>query len=140
MKIQLIHENAQLPARSTEHAAGFDLFMPTSGTIAAGQVSKVGLGFASEIPEGWVALLVPRSSVGFKRGLEVNNTVGIIDADYRGEWFAALRTKDGFPFEWQVGERLLQAVLVPRYMGVVEQVESVAVTDRGTGGLGSTGS
>jgi dUTP pyrophosphatase len=141
MKIQKLHPNFQLPVRSTEHSAGYDLFMPEHGHITAGAVVKVGLGFAAEIPEGWAALLLPRSGVGFKQGLEVNNTVGLIDADYRGEWFAALRTKDGREFAWAKGERLLQFVLVP--VGVVregfEVVESVANTVRGTGGLGSTG-
>lgn len=142
MKTQLLHayliENKLLPFRSTPHAAGFDLYMPESGQVG-GTAQKIGLGIATEIPEGWMALLLPRSGVGFKHGLEVNNTVGVIDADYRGEWFASMRTKSGLAFSWAAGERVLQAVLVPRYSGEVEWVESVAETSRGTGGLGSTG-
>lgn len=142
MKIQLLHSsliaNLLYPQRSTLNAAGFDLFMPEAGSVR-GEAIKIGLGFASEIPEGWMAMLLPRSGVGFKHGLEVNNTVGIIDSDYRGEWFASLRTKSGLAFNWAAGERVLQAVLVPRYLGEVELVESVAATARGTGGLGSTG-
>jgi dUTP pyrophosphatase len=142
MKIQLLSHylaaNNMIPLRSTEHAAGFDLFMPESGQVA-GTAQKIGLGFASEIPEGWMALLLPRSGVGFKHGLEVNNTVGVIDADYRGEWFASMRTKSGIAFSWAAGERVLQAVLVPRYLGEIELVASVAKSERGAGGLGSTG-
>lgn len=141
MKIQLLHpylaENKLIPVRSTDHAAGFDLFMPVKGEVS-GTAQKIGLGFASEIPEGWMALLVPRSGVGFKYGIEVNNTVGIIDADYRNEWFASLRTKSGLTFGWNAGERVLQAVLVPRYIGEIVVVDSVSMTNR-TGGLGSTG-
>jgi dUTP pyrophosphatase len=137
MNIQLLRDGVQLPVRSTPLSAGFDLFMPESGSVD-GTAVKVGLGFASEIPPGFMALLLPRSGVGFKNGLEVNNTVGIIDADYREEWFASLRTKSGTPFMWNAGDRLLQAVLVPRYIGEIVQVESVAKTTR-TGGLGSTG-
>lgn len=142
MKIQLLHayliENKLIPFRSTEHAAGFDLVMPVAGQVN-GTAQKIGLGFASEIEEGWMALLLPRSGVGFKHGLEVNNTVGVIDADYRGEWFASMRTKSGLSFSWAAGERVLQAVLVPRYLGEIEIVESVAKSERGAGGLGSTG-
>lgn len=137
MKIQLLRDGVLLPVRSTPLSAGFDLFMPEAGW-ANGSPSKVGLGIASEIPPGFMAMLLPRSGVGFKFGVEVNNTVGIIDADYRDEWFACLRTKDGSLFEWKAGDRVLQAVLVPRYIGEIMQVESVAKTER-TGGLGSTG-
>lgn len=138
MKVALLHSNAQAPTRGSKFAAGFDLYMPEAGIIEPNQVVKVGLGIATEIPEGFMALLLPRSGVGFKHGLEVNNTVGVIDADYRDEWFAALRVKSGHRFVWGAGERLLQAVLVPRYIGQIEVVDSVEKTDR-TGGLGSTG-
>jgi len=139
MKIQLLHPNVITPIRSTIHSAGFDLFMPENGCIPAHDTVKVGLGFASEIPEGWVALILPRSGVGSKFGVELNNTCGVIDADYRGEWFATLGTKTGVPYGWARGDRILQAVLVPRYTFEIEVVESVSKTDRGEGGLGSTG-
>lgn len=137
MKIQLLRDGVLLPVRSTPLSAGFDLFMPEAGTIN-GAAKVFGLGIASEIHYGWMALLLPRSGVGFKHGVEVNNTVGIIDADYRNEWFASLRTKSGLEFSWQAGDRVLQAVLVPRYEWDILQVDSVALTER-TGGLGSTG-
>jgi dUTP pyrophosphatase len=137
MKIQLLRPGIIVPSRGTVLSAGFDLYMPESG-YADGYAKKIGLGFASEIPPGFMALLMPRSGVGFKSGLEVNNTVGIIDADYRDEWFASLRTKSGERLEWEAGARLLQAVLVPRYIGEIEVVQSVSKTAR-TGGLGSTG-
>jgi dUTP pyrophosphatase len=137
MKIQLLRPHVILPKRGTSLSAGFDLYMPEPGTVD-GEAKKIGLGIASEIPPGFMAMLLPRSGVGFKHGLEVNNTVGIIDADYRDEWFASLRTKSGKPFSWVEGERILQAVLVPRYIGEIIQVESVAKTER-NGGLGSTG-
>lgn len=137
MKIHLLRPTASLPKRGTPHSAGFDIYMPEDGKVN-GTAVKFGLGFASEIPEGWMALLLPRSGVGFKHGLEVNNTVGVIDADYRDEWFASLRTKSGLEFSWKAGERILQAVLVPRYLGEIVEVDSVEMTER-TGGLGSTG-
>ena len=138
MKIQLLHSNAKLPVRSTEYAAGFDLFMPDIGYVQDDQTITYPLGFASEIPSGWVALLLPRSSAA-KSGLELANTCGVIDEDYRGEWIAKLRSKTGQLITWDAGDRLLQAVLVPRYLGEIEQVDSVEKTARGAGGFGSTG-
>lgn len=139
MKIQLLHQNAQLPTRGTVEAAGFDIYMPEAGEIPDGMSVKVSLGFATAIPEGYVAILNPRSGVGFKTGLELLNTNGWIDSDYRGEWFAKLRMKDGKHFSWKKGERLLQFIVVPYYAGILEVVESLPESGRSTGGLGSTG-
>ena len=139
MKIQLLRPHVRLPERATPDSAGFDIFMPMPGAVESPFVVKVPLGFATAIPLGYVALLLPRSGVGSKHGLELNNTCGVIDADYRGEWFATLRTKDGERFSWEAGERLLQMILVPVFTPELEVVEQLATTQRGTGGLGSTG-
>ena len=97
------------------------------------------LSACSKVPAGNVALLMPRSSAGAKFGLELNNTVGVIDADYRGEWKAALRTKDGKPFSWVAGERLLQFLIIPVTQVTLERVDELSDTSRGTGGFGSSG-
>jgi dUTP pyrophosphatase len=114
------------------------LYMPEAG-IASGVSQVFGLGFAAAIPEGFVALLLPRSGTGAKFGLELNNTCGVIDSDYRGEWKAALRTKDGRPFRWEADDRLLQALIVPVATVDLVQVEDLDETERGEGGFGSTG-
>lgn len=138
MKIQSFHPDFQLPTRGSEHAAGYDIYMPTDGEVSGTETVTVLLGFASEIPEGYVALLLPRSSAA-KTGLELANTCGVIDADYRGEWMAKIRVKNGGKIQWFAGDRLLQFVLVPCFTPVLEVVESVTATDRGAGGFGSTG-
>ena len=112
--------------------------MPEAGT-ASGFSQFFGLGFAAAVPEGHVGLLLPRSGTGAKYGLELNNTCGVIDADYRGEWKAALRTKNGLPFEWQAGDRILQFMIVPIANVTLQQVETLDETRRGSGGFGSTG-
>lgn len=128
-----------MPSKGTTESGGFDIYMPTDG-IVSGVARKVGLGFASEIPSGHVALLLPRSGAGVNFGLELNNTCGVIDADYRGEWMAVLRTKDPEEtFRWKAGDRVLQFILVPVARVTLELVESVARTERGAGGFGSTG-
>lgn len=139
MNIQSLHPDFILPARGSDTAGGYDIFMPDAGSTEEGKPMMVKLGFAAEVPPGHVALLLPRSGAGAKFGVELNNTCGVIDSDYRGEWMATLRTKGGEYFGWAKGERVLQFVIVPvttPELVVVEQLES---TIRGAGGFGSTG-
>lgn len=140
MKIKSLHPLFKLPTKSSEHSAGYDLYMPEAGSLMLGLVQKVPLGFAAAIPPGYVGLIVPRSGVGAKEGVELNNTCGVIDADYRGEWMAFLRTKNpDSTYTWNTGDRLLQVLFVPVQSFNLELVESLEDTDRGIGGFGSSG-
>jgi dUTP pyrophosphatase len=132
-----MHPNFILPTRGSASAGGWDVIMPEAG-VASPTSQLVGLGFAAAVPPGHVALLLPRSGVGAKYGVELNNTCGVIDADYRGEWLAALKTKAG-SFAWQAGERVLQFVVVPVAVILPVLVATLPGTVRGSGGLGSTG-
>ena len=129
-----------MPTRGTEYAGGFDIYMPEKGSMMPGATygQMVPLGFSAEVPGGYVALLLPRSGAGAKHGVSLNNTVGIIDADYRGEWVACLRLKNGLPHRWEAGERLLQFILVPVATPELNLVEELGTTARGKGGFGST--
>lgn len=138
MEITAIHPNFIMPVKGTEKAGAFDVYMPEIGT-ANGITQFVGLGFAAAVPEGHVALLLPRSSAA-KSGLELANTCGVIDSDYRGEWKAALRSKSGLPISWNAGDRLLQFLVVPVAQVTLTQVARLNDTVRGAGGFGSTGS
>lgn len=138
MKIQSLHPAFIMPTKASEKAGAFDIYMPEPGTaIAASHL--FGLGFAAAVPDGHVGVLLPRSSTGAKHGLELNNTCGVIDSDYRGEWKAAIRTKSGLPFSWQAGDRILQFMIVPLAEVSLELVDFLDETSRGTGGFGSTG-
>lgn len=141
MNIQPLHENFKAPTRGTEYAGGYDLYMPEAGALNpfADVGQMVGLGFAAEVPVGYVALLLPRSGAGAKHGISLNNTVGVIDADYRGEWKASLRLRNGIPYNWDAGERLLQFVLVPVHTPELVIVDKLGETNRGKGGFGHTG-
>ena len=127
-----------MPTKASDKAGAFDIFMPTAGYVA-GESQLIGLGFAAAVPDGHVALLLPRSSSGAKHGLELNNTCGVIDSDYRGEWKAAMKTKSGIPFSWAAGDRVLQFMVVPIANITLNQVEELGETKRGEGGFGSTG-
>ncbi len=127
-----------MPTKASDKAGAFDIFMPTAGSVS-GESQLIGLGFAAAVPDGHVALLLPRSSSGAKHGLELNNTCGVIDSDYRGEWKAAMRTKSGIPFSWQAGDRVLQFLVVPIANVSLNQVDDLDETKRGEGGFRSTG-
>ena len=138
MRIKPISNNFIMPTKGSNDAGAIDLYMPEAGSVD-GTEKKFPLGFAAAIPKGYVGLLLPRSGTGAKYGLELNNTCGVIDADYRGEWIAVMRTKSGKEFSWKQGERVLQCVLVPVLSPTLEQVEDLDDTDRGEGGFGSSG-
>jgi len=138
MRITPLHAGFIMPNKETEQSGGFDIYMPKDGNVN-GESQLIGLGFAAAVPNGHVALLLPRSSTGAKFALELNNTCGIIDADYRGEWKAALRTKNGIPYAWNTGDRVLQFLIVPVAQITLELVDSLDSTSRGVGGFGSSG-
>lgn len=140
MNIQPLHPNFSLPTRGTDLAGAFDIYMPEAGRISDWDTEGVmtPLGFAAEVPEGYVALLLPRSGVGCRYGIELHNTCGVIDADYRGEWKACLSSKQPGKFEWFKGDRIVQFLLVPVLTPQLNIVHQLSNTARGTGGFGST--
>lgn len=138
MQITAINPEFTMPTKGTDKAGAFDIYMPGDG-FADDHAETYGLGFAAAIPDGHVALILPRSGTGARFGLELNNTCGVIDSDYRGEWMAALRTKSGGSFRWNKGERILQFLIVPVAQVELCQVDSLDETARGTGGFGSSG-
>lgn len=140
MQIVSLHPNFQLPKRSSEQAGGYDLFMPEDGKLLhRNDVVFVKLGFKAAVPVGYVALILPRSGAGAKQGVELRNTVGVIDSDYRGEWIAAISQREANELNWSAGDRLLQFVLVAIGSPELELVEDLPETARAEGGFGSTG-
>ena len=138
MKFVSHHPNFQLPTKGSPAAAGMDIYMPEHGAVYGSVNMKVGLGFSAKVPDGYVALLLPRSGAGSK-GLELMNTCGVIDSDYTGEWMATLRDKSGKGIEWKPQDRILQFLVIPVLSVYPELVDSLEVTVRGSGGFGSTG-
>jgi len=141
MNIKPLHVGFKCPVKASQSAGAYDLYMPEDGhiNISDPEGTMVELGFAAAVPEGYVALLLPRSGKGAKDGVSLNNTVGVIDADYRGEWRACLRLRNERPFTWVAGDRVLQMLIVPAAQVDLMVVEELYDTDRGHGGFGSTG-
>lgn len=127
------------PKVGTEGSAGFDLRIKQDIQLKPYQTIKVGTGVKVEIPTGCMGLVVPRSSTG-RKGIELTNTVGVIDSDYQGEIFFEIRNVSNTTFLGYRGDRLMQLVLVPCLMDKIVYVnEFSSATERGEDGFGSTG-
>jgi dUTP pyrophosphatase len=110
--------------------------------LAPGQRVACGLGFATALPEGYYAQVVPRSGNALWRGLSIVNTPGTIDAGYRNEWLATVINLGTETQELRVGDRICQAILrqmVPTAYREVAPDAELPVSVRGLGGFGSTG-
>lgn len=81
-EIEQMYETLQLPKRATRGSAGYDFFAPFSFRLSPGETIKIPTGVRVKMEEDWVLKLYPRSGLGFKYRLQMNNTVGIIDSDY----------------------------------------------------------
>lgn len=144
MKIMPLVKEFIKPEYKTEYSAGMDIYLQEDTTLVIGADNVIHLGFAAEIPEGYAAILLPRSSAGMK-GISLRNTAGVIDSDYRGEWIAHIvidqNQDNALLDEWHYkrGDRIIQCLIVPVKKVDIELTESVSVTARGNGGFGSTG-
>lgn len=126
------------PRKGSCQAAAFDVY--TQEDLVFNDESRtVKLGFAMEIPEGYAAVLIPRSGFGNKLGMRLVGTVGLIDSDFRGEVLATIQLAKGKELQLSRGERFLQFYLmeVPKFG--IEIASELAETKRGAGGYGSTG-
>ena len=140
---------ACLPVRANPTDAGLDLRCKATTTLTVNRRTLVGTGVSVKIPRGYVGLLFPRSSLS-KQGITMTNSVGVIDADYRGEIMASLifdgviGDKYNNPYiDIPAGERIVQLVIVP-ILPLIPDVmdwndETWFDTQRGAGGFGSTG-
>lgn len=144
MKIMPLVKEFIKPEYKTEYSAGMDIYLQEDVTLVIGADNVIHLGFAAEVPEGYAAILLPRSSAGMK-GISLRNTAGVIDSDYRGEWIAHIvidqNQDNALLDEWHYkrGDRIIQCLIVPVKKVDIELTESISVTARGDGGFGSTG-
>jgi dUTP pyrophosphatase len=133
--------NNPLPTYQTKQAAGVDLMAFIEGPIVIEPMGRVlvGTGLYIALPEGYEAMIRPRSGMAFKHGITVINTPGTIDADYRGEVKIALINLSKEAFTIHNGDRIAQMV-VNKYEQVAFRItDSLDETERGSGGYGHTG-
>ncbi len=142
VKIKRICENARLPERASDGAAGYDLraCLDAPYTLARGEIFAVPTGICLELPgKNYVAMLCARSGLAIKHGITLANSVGIIDSDYRGEIKVGLINLGSEDFEIIPGERICQMLILPVELPGIEEVSEIGSTVRGAGGFGSTG-
>ena len=146
IKFKKLNSNAVAPKLGSATAAGYDLTALSKETDSEGNI-VYGCGLAFEIPKGYVGLVFPRSSSS-KTSLIMANCVGVIDSDYRGEVTAKFRKvyKENYGIlvhdkekEYNIGERIMQLVIVRLPQIEYKEVNELSETKRGDGGYGSTG-
>lgn len=142
MKVRLkkLDQRAVVPQYASSGAACFDLHALEGGEAGAcGGTCNLRTGLAFEIPAGHVMLIYSRSGHGFKNGLRLVNSVGVIDSDYRGEVSVKIRNDSPLRFNFEAGDRVAQAMIVPVDRCTFIECDELSTTERGAGGFGSTG-
>jgi len=132
-------EDLEIPKYETAQASGMDLRSAETFKLFHGQTKVFATGFAVEVPEGYELQVRSRSGLAAKHGVFVTNGIGTIDADYRGELMVILSHLGKNALEIQRGDRIAQLVLCPIVQATPIEVSVLTDTQRGTGGLGSTG-
>ncbi|MGN0683876.1 MAG: deoxyuridine 5'-triphosphate nucleotidohydrolase [Oscillospiraceae bacterium] len=135
-----VYESIKLPRRATTGSAGYDFFAPFDIVLEAGQTAKIPTGIRVRIDEGWLLSLYPRSGLGFKFRLQLDNTVGIIDSDYynsdnEGHIFAKITndSREGKTVTIPAGTAFMQGIFTE--YGITEDDDADGVRN---GGFGST--
>ncbi len=140
-ELEKIYNEIKLPRRATAGSAGYDFFTPIPIRLCPGETAKIPTGIRVRIDEGWVLKLYPRSGLGFKYRLQLNNTVGIIDSDYygsdnEGHIFAKITNDSNEEkiLELKAGDGFMQGIFTE--YGITEDDDADGIRN---GGFGSTG-
>lgn len=140
-KIKEVYDNIMIPVRATSGSAGYDFHTPVSFILKPNETIKIPTGIRVRIDAGWMLGLYPRSGLGFKYRMQLNNTVGIIDSDYyssSNEGHIMIKftnaSNTGLTIELNEGAAFAQGIFTE--YGITEDDEATAVRD---GGFGSTG-
>lgn len=139
-EIQTIYDEIKLPKRATKGSAGYDFFSSVAFNLRPGETIKIPTGIRVEMEEGWVLSLYPRSGLGFKYRLQLNNTVGIIDSDYfysdnEGHIMARVTndTNEDKMLRVERGDGFIQGIFTE--FGITEDDDADGIRN---GGFGST--
>ena len=139
-ELQEIYDAVRLPKRATAGSAGYDFFAPARISLAPGETVKIPTGIRVWMEPEWVLKCYPRSGLGFKFRLQLNNTVGIIDSDYyysdnEGHIFAKITndSNEGKALEVKAGDGFMQGIFVEYGITLDDDVTEVR-----NGGFGST--
>ena len=141
INIKKLNDNAIIPTRGSEYAAGYDLYACVESpiTIPSHRTEKIGTGLSIEIPNGYFGAIFARSGLATKQGLRPANCVGVCDSDYRGEYIIALHNDTDEAKLIMPGERIAQLVVMPFLEVEFNEVNELGNTQRGNKGFGDSG-
>lgn len=135
-----VADGATVPTYAHDSDAAADLYALETVKLGPNtQGNKIRTGINIQLPEGWLALIIPRSSMGAKTPLRLSNSCGLIDSGYRGELGILYDNISDGPYTINAGDRIAQLLVMPSYRFKPQVVESLETSDRGTGGFGSSG-
>ena len=139
--IKRLSKDVSLPKYETEGSSGLDLAanIDKQIKISPGKSQIIPTGLAVAIPKNFEIQIRPRSGLAAKNQISVLNTPGTIDADYRGELKVILINLSDKVFVVEKGMRIAQMVVCPVIKATLKEVTKLEITERGSGGLGSTG-
>lgn len=136
--VEELYPHTIAPMKAHADDMGIDFFSAENETIFVNQRKLVSLGIKASISPGFGMLLKDRSGMASKYGLHV--LAGVIDCDYRGEWFVCLQNLGDKPYEVKLGDKIVQGILVTVPITNIQIVDYLdSHTERGEGGFGSTG-
>lgn len=139
IKFIRLRESAHIPEKAHEDDAGFDLYASEGMILPAHTYECVPTALSIELPEGYEAQIRPRSGLAAKHGITVLNAPGTIDAGYRGEIKVILINHSNHDFEINAGMRIAQMVISPVIKAQFIETVTLAQSERGEGGFGSSG-
>ena len=142
IKIKKLYDDTIIPTKAHSTDACFDIYAYLNEpfvVINPGQTVKINTGFVTEIPKGYYCDIYARSGLGIKKGLRPSNCVGIIDADYRGEWVVALYNDSDEVQKVFNGDRIAQFAVKKVIPCELIVSDTLSDSERGEGGLGSSG-
>lgn len=135
-----VNEGAKVPTYAHETDAAADIYAIDKTILPPHTYgNKLRTGVKIQLPEGWQALILPRSSIGAKTPLRLSNSVGLIDSGYRGEIGVLYDNTSDEPYTINAGDRIAQLLVMPSYRFQPKVVDILADSDRGEGGFGSSG-
>lgn len=135
-----VDAGATVPTYAHDSDAAADLYATETQTLGPHtNGNKIHTGIKIQLPEGWLALILPRSSMGAKTPLRLSNSIGLIDSGYRGEIMAMYDNISDEHYTIWSGDRIAQMLVMPSYRFLPKVVDTLTDSDRGEGGFGSSG-
>lgn len=138
LEIELVDKNVKAPTRGTLESAGLDFYTPVDFFINPRSDKLIPLGIKVKFPKGYALIFKEKSGIATKKKIDIGASV--VDSDYRGIIHAHLINNSDDVIRFNSGDKIIQAIITPLWIGSPKIVESISdITERGEGGFGSTG-